>query len=107
MAAVTISVADLRESCMVLLDHLASLEEGTIQLEMDYFWSIPETELYNVYSKTAHLTVGQLSESWENLAANTPRRIVPKRVCAHVVGRRPTRGWAEDGAVRIHCAIVA
>ena len=65
----TVSIEELRQVCQALLDHVAAIEGTEIQLDQDFFWAIPPSELYNVYSPPQALTVGQLSESWANLQA--------------------------------------
>jgi len=64
-----VSVAELRQVCSQLLDHLASVDGPDVHLDKDFFWAIPKEELYNVYATPERLTVGQLSESWANLTA--------------------------------------
>ncbi|GAA2027278.1 hypothetical protein GCM10009819_08340 [Agromyces tropicus] len=36
-------------------------------LPEDYFYSVPFPGLYDVLSEAPELTIGQLTESWENL----------------------------------------
>lgn len=64
----SVPLADLRAVCTRLLEHLASIEGDVISIDRDFFWSIPAEELYNVYSPPQRLTIGQLSDSWANLA---------------------------------------
>ena len=64
---VRLKVRTLREACMLLLDHLEELEGPEVRLDRDFFWSIPSPQLYNVYETPADPTVGQLSESLNNL----------------------------------------
>ncbi|MFF0531144.1 hypothetical protein ACFYT3_22495 [Nocardia amikacinitolerans] len=65
-----VSLTELRKSIDLLMDHLDSAADGdTLHLDQDYFWSIPQDELYDVNRTPADLTVGQLSWSWEQLTA--------------------------------------
>ena len=64
---VLLQVRTLRDACILLLDHLEELEGPEVRLDRDFFWSIPSSQLYNVYEAPADLTVGQLSESVSNL----------------------------------------
>jgi hypothetical protein len=66
---VRIPVERLRQACELLLDHLAQNENGVVELERDYFWSIDDDTLYNVYVEPEALAVGQVSESWAHLEA--------------------------------------
>ncbi|GAB3572617.1 hypothetical protein GCM10027445_30440 [Amycolatopsis endophytica] len=64
-----ISVLELRALCDRLLKHLSELEGEGVQVERDYFWSIPDEDLYDVYSEPETFTVGQVSESIGHLRA--------------------------------------
>jgi hypothetical protein len=67
--SVRIPVERLRQVCTIVLDHLAQNENGVVELERDYFWTIDDETLYNVYVEPAELGVGQVSESWAHLKA--------------------------------------
>ncbi|WP_405492215.1 hypothetical protein [Nocardia sp. NBC_00511] len=76
-----VSLAELRRSFNLLLDHLeAATDGGIIHLDQDYFWSIPQDELYDVTTVPSNLTVGQLSWSWEHL---TDLLAEPDRAIGH------------------------
>ncbi len=62
-----ISVDRLRAACEVVLGHLAETEGETVELLRDYFWSIDDDSLYDVYKEPAQLGIGQVSESWGHL----------------------------------------
>lgn len=62
-----ISLQDLRRVFDVLIQHIESTQGLTIELEVDYFWSIPPSDLYQLYKEPDELTVGQLTESLDNL----------------------------------------
>ncbi|MEV0298358.1 hypothetical protein [Nocardia sp. NPDC050710] len=63
-----VSLTELRRSVDLLLDHLEAATDGdTVRLDQDYFWSIPQDALYDIYRTPANLTIGQLSWSWEHL----------------------------------------
>lgn len=64
----TISVDQIRHTLLALLDHLKAAYGDTIELESDYFWSIPDNAKFDVYTKPGELTVGQVSEVIEHLA---------------------------------------
>lgn len=64
----TISVDQIRQTLLAVLDHVKATYGDTIELESDYFWSIPDKAKYDVYTKPDELTVGQVSEVNEHLA---------------------------------------
>ncbi|MCK2029465.1 hypothetical protein KZC54_06945 [Microbacterium sp. KSW4-6] len=39
----------------------------TVRVGEDYFWSIPADQLYDVTAAPSGLTIGQLSESFDNI----------------------------------------
>lgn len=63
----TISLDQIRHTLLAVLDHVKATYGDTIELESDYFWSIPDKARYDVYNKP-ELTVGQVSEVNEHLA---------------------------------------
>lgn len=67
-----ISVDRIRDSLLALLDHVRSLYGDKIELESNYFWSIPDNAKFDVYSDPEELTVGQVSEVWDHLTKLTP-----------------------------------
>jgi hypothetical protein len=62
-----IQLLEIRELCDRTLAALEQAVDGDLDLHIDYFWSIPRAERYNVYSQPSELTVGQVSEELENL----------------------------------------
>ena len=63
----TIQFSRLRKAFELVAEYLAETEGTAFPLSHDYFWSIPSDELYDVYSRPAGLTIGQLSESWQHV----------------------------------------
>lgn len=52
----------------MVLNHIEAATNGpAVDLDKDYFWSIPPNELYDVHNCPADLTIGRLSESWRNI----------------------------------------
>jgi hypothetical protein len=68
---VVIDLSDLRAVAASLLDHLTELEGSEVSLEHDMFWSVGAPAIFNVYAQPEDLSIGQLSESWENLRRMT------------------------------------
>jgi hypothetical protein len=58
---------ELREVFDVLMRHIEERHGSTIEVDADYFWSIPPDEIYDVYKQPTQLTVGQLTESLDNI----------------------------------------
>lgn len=58
---------ELREVFDVLIRHVEERHGSTIEVDADYFWSIPPDEIYNVYDQPTELTIGQLTESLDNI----------------------------------------
>jgi hypothetical protein len=65
---VRIPVEDLRRAADILLDHLESTVGGVVELDRDMFWAVPPDALYDVYQEPGELTIGQLTESRDNIA---------------------------------------
>jgi hypothetical protein len=62
-----VSVDQIRLTLLALLDHVQATYGDTIELESDYFWSVPDNAKFDVYNQPAELTVGQVSEVYEQL----------------------------------------
>ncbi|MFI6999056.1 hypothetical protein [Nocardia sp. NPDC050175] len=68
--AVVMTYGQLIDAFNVLIDHVRRMSpDGNVSINDDYFWSVPVAEMNNVYSDPPGLTVGQISESWSNVAA--------------------------------------
>ena len=71
----SISITDLEQ---VLLQSLAALksqhgEQGHIELKHDFYWDIPDDQLYAVYQEPQQLTIGQLSEDCQIIRESQER----------------------------------
>ena len=62
-----INVAELRRAFEVVLSHIESKTGPNVPLEVDYFWSVPGKDAFDVH-RDPELTIGQVAESWDNLA---------------------------------------
>ena len=61
---------DLRELRQVFEQLLQLWEQGaetTISIPADFYWHIPKELKYNVYEEPHDLTIGQLTDDWEEL----------------------------------------
>lgn len=65
-----VSVEVLRQVINRALDDLQAQAGDAVSLDQDFFWAIPPDVAYNVYVQPdpEQLTIGQLSESWDNIA---------------------------------------
>ena len=61
-----IDLSELRSAFDTAIRHLESTEGTQVQLAIDYFWSVPTPDLYAV-ERNPPLTIGQISDSWQNL----------------------------------------
>jgi len=64
---VRVQVDELRRVFELLMAHVAKNNVGQLATSRDYFWSIPTPDRYDVYKEPSEFTIGQVSESWENL----------------------------------------
>ena len=64
----TINLAELRQISEILFSHIEEAYGQTVALPVDYYWDIPDAELYAMDAEPTQLSVGQLSEDWEFLS---------------------------------------
>jgi len=64
---VQIRVSELRLLTEILFTHLEELEKDEITISHDYYWAISDEERYNPYEKPSDLTIGQLTDDWQEL----------------------------------------
>ncbi|MFK0007726.1 hypothetical protein ACIQTZ_11790 [Paenarthrobacter sp. NPDC090520] len=62
---------ELRDVFDVLMRHVEERHGSTIEMDADYFWSIPPDAIYDVYEQPSELTIGQLTESLDNIRSVT------------------------------------
>ena len=66
-----IPVGDLRRVFERILEHVEQTTGETVTLHEDYFYSLPAPELYDVGNDAPEPTIGQLTESWDNLTSHS------------------------------------
>lgn len=73
-----VTTDQLRAAMAALLDHVDVVNGPVVRFEHDYFWSVPADAAYDMKARPAELTIGQLSESIENLEATVgdPERVL-------------------------------
>ena len=62
-----ISINEIEKIALLLLSKLRESKGNEIELKNDYYWDIPEDELYNPYEEPKDITLGQLSHDVEEL----------------------------------------
>lgn len=64
---VRVPADQLRRVFELLIRHVEQTSNADLAIANDYFWSIPEPARYDVYNEPTEFTIGQVSESWNNL----------------------------------------
>jgi len=62
---------ELRDAFDVLMRHVEESHGSTIEVDADYFWSIPPDEIYDAHDQPTELTLGQLTETLDNIRSVT------------------------------------
>ncbi|MEW6434149.1 MAG: hypothetical protein AB1730_21825 [Myxococcota bacterium] len=62
-----IKTEDLRRVANVLFDHLERTGHSEVDVDKDFYWSIPDRQLYSPYEKPTEFTLGQLSDDHSEL----------------------------------------
>lgn len=62
-----INKEELRTITEKLFLHLDELNIDSIEVSQDYYWYISEAEIYNPYVQPENLTLGQLTDDWQEL----------------------------------------
>ncbi|SRR5260221_14206217 len=62
----TVDIEELRKIVAMLLDVVES-DRATVEIEDDYYWDVPKDDRYKVYVSPADLTLGQLTDDWNEL----------------------------------------
>jgi len=61
-----IDIAELEAAFRAVVKHLSEFNGTSVKVREDYFWSVPPNQIFDVPTQP-ELTIGQLSESWDNL----------------------------------------
>ena len=56
-----VKVSELRQVATLLFDHLERTGHTEIDVDEDYYWSVPDDRKYLPYQEPKDLTLGQLS----------------------------------------------
>lgn len=61
----TLSLEELTLVINRVVDGLRQSGVTEIELKNDYFWAVPDDQIYQVESAPHDLTIGQVTESWQ------------------------------------------
>lgn len=62
-----INIDDLQKITFLLLSRLKDSKGNEVEVEHDFYWNISEAEIYDPYIEPKTLTLGQLSDEWNEL----------------------------------------
>lgn len=62
-----VAVSELRKVANLLFDHLEASGNTEIDLDKDFYWSIPDEKLHSMYEQPSGFTAGQLTDDWREL----------------------------------------
>ncbi len=51
----------------VILKYMNERQIHEVEINDDFYWFIPEEERYDSYQRPTTMTIGQLTEDWENV----------------------------------------
>ncbi len=63
-----VKVAELRAIADRLFTYLEETGRSDFEISEDYYWSIEKDEVYDPYKDPKALTMGQLSDDWDELS---------------------------------------
>ena len=56
-----VTTKELRDATLALLEHLDDTEQREFEINEDFYWFVPQQDLYDPYKTPADLSLGQLS----------------------------------------------
>jgi hypothetical protein len=63
----TVKLSEFQRVLTALFSHLQRQGVTRVEVEQDYYWNIPSTELYDPLTDPHDLDLGQLTDDWERL----------------------------------------
>lgn len=74
----TVSISELEQVLLLALEALKQQygPQGHIPLKEDFYWDIPENQLYDVDKEPYELTIGQLSEDCQVIEGSQNREVL-------------------------------
>jgi hypothetical protein len=70
-----INIDELQLILSQLLSRLKEIKGTDIELNNDFYWDIPSEELYNPYQEPKELTLGKLSDDWQEIKRLTDNQL--------------------------------
>lgn len=62
-----IQIEEIEKVITLLLFKLKESKGSEIELSSDYYWDISIEQMYNPYEEPKEITLGQLSDDWEEI----------------------------------------
>jgi len=62
-----IDISQLRQLLSLLLDYVEQQRGENIGVEADAYWFVSKESIHDPYTESPELTMGQLSDDWQNL----------------------------------------
>ena len=62
-----IDIAQLRMACDILWEHLHDLDIDSVDIPHDYYWTVPQQDVYRFDKEPAAFVAGQLSDDWQDV----------------------------------------
>jgi hypothetical protein len=62
-----IRISDIENITLLLLSKLRAEVGEDVVVSKDFYWDIPQEEIYNPYEEPKNLTLGQLSDEYDEI----------------------------------------
>ena len=62
-----VKLETLEKVVHAIFEHMRDLGVEEVELEKDYYWHIPFEQKYDVYNQPTDLTIGQLTDDWQDI----------------------------------------
>ena len=62
-----IPIAELQRIIERLFQHLEDYGIDSVEIPVDYYWNIPNDQIYKPYQDPSKIDMGQLSDDWSEL----------------------------------------
>jgi hypothetical protein len=64
---IRIELDELTRALELILQHVRAYQNGPVEIAEDYYWEIPQAQLYDPTKDPSSFTIGQLSEDWTRI----------------------------------------
>ena len=65
--SINVDLEEIRSALETVFDHLKKNGVTTIEIEEDYYWNVPQEDVYNPLVDPTDLDLGQLTDDWSRL----------------------------------------